>query len=118
MHYVRAMKHGDPRAVLRIRGDDEARFWSYVLKNGPGGCWLWAGAVEANGYGVFVLPNRNVKAHRFSYELNVGPIPEGLQIDHVYANGCRHRNCVNPAHLEPVTAQENTRRRDAARKTK
>jgi hypothetical protein len=50
-----------------------------------------------------------IRAHRFAYELLVGPIPEGLVIDHL----CRNRRCVNPAHLEPVTAEENWRRGDA-----
>lgn len=115
MHYARFERHGDPRVVLRIRGDDETRFWSYVHKDGPGGCWLWTGALSDDGYGQFQLGCRRVIAHRFAYELCVGPIPDGLHIDHVYANGCRYRNCVNPNHLEPVTPKENTRRLIAAR---
>jgi hypothetical protein len=52
-------------------------------------------------------------AHRASYEFFVGPIPDGLEIDHVWTRGCRHTNCVNPEHLEPVTRAENMRRRAA-----
>lgn len=49
--------------------------------------------------------------HRAAYELYVGPIPDGLDLDHVYDRGCRSRRCCNPAHLEPVTRQENILRR-------
>lgn len=58
------------------------------------------------GYGALSIFGQRVYAHRFSYELHVGPIPEGLVIDHL----CRNRLCVNPDHLEPVTSQENVRR--------
>lgn len=76
------------------------------------GCWLWTAYVDRKGYGVFGINQRTlVKAHRYSYELHVGPIPEGLQLDHL----CRVRHCVNPAHLEPVTNQENVIRGNAAR---
>lgn len=82
----------------------EQRFWAKVNKT-PG-CWLWT-AATSKGYGSFGMPDRRQRlAHRLSYELLVGPIPEGLVLDHL----CRVRNCVNPAHLEPVTAAENTRR--------
>jgi HNH endonuclease len=76
-------------------------FWSKVERGAPGECWLWTGATT-KGYGRF----RGTGAHRFAYELLVGPIPQGLQLDHL----CRVRNCVNPEHLEPVTCQENLRR--------
>lgn len=85
----------------------EARFWAKVDKNGPGGCWLWTGAVLNTGYGQFAQsPGRNIGAHRWSYLHVVGQIPDGLHLDHL----CRVRNCVNPAHLEPVTPLENVRR--------
>lgn len=84
------------------------RFWSKVDRSGgPAACWPWTAYVDkAHGYGVFMVHPRQVKAHRMAYELAVGPIPEGLFIDHL----CRNRSCVNPAHLEPVTAYENWRR--------
>lgn len=69
-------------------------------------CWLWTGYVAAGGYGEFHLAGRTRKAHRVAYELLVGPVPEGLDLDHL----CRVRRCVNPEHLEPVTRQENLRR--------
>lgn len=69
------------------------------------GCWLWEGALRG-GYGRVKLDGRTQAAHRASYELHVGPIPSGLVLDHL----CRNRSCVNPAHLEPVTTEENIRR--------
>lgn len=70
------------------------------------GCWFWTGAIDLKGYARFGLARKNRTAHRVSYELFVGPIPEGLSLDHL----CRVRHCVNPAHLEPVTNAENLRR--------
>lgn len=69
----------------------------------PEGCWLWQAATYPNGYGQFWNGKRGQLAHRFAYETMVGPIPEGLDLDHL----CRVRACVNPAHLEPVTRREN-----------
>lgn len=78
------------------------------------GCWLWLGHTGTQGYGVaYTRPagkNKAHSAHRVVYEYLVGPIPEGLQLDHL----CRVRNCVNPDHLEPVTNRENTIRGIAA----
>lgn len=82
-----------------------ARFWEHVTKTDT--CWLWTGATQGNGYGRFNDGTRLVLVHRWSYEHHIGPIPEGLTIDHVKARGCRHTNCVNPAHLEPVTRAVN-----------
>ncbi|MGA4541309.1 HNH endonuclease signature motif containing protein [Uniformispora flossi] len=84
--------------------DDKARLRSFVeLKDGH---WLWTGSTNRKGYGRFWFQGRSEEAHRVAYELFVGPIPDGLQIDHV----CRVRPCVNPEHLEPVTHEENYRR--------
>ena len=80
------------------------RFWQAVEKTDT--CWLWK-RPRADGYGrLFLDRHRAVMAHRFSYEVHVGKIPNGLQIDHL----CRVRNCVNPAHLELVTGRENVLR--------
>ena len=76
--------------------------------------WLWTGTVINSGYGQLPMLGRRVAAHRFSYELHKGPIPEGLTVDHVFAWGCRNRHCVNPDHLEAVTQAENNRRAHAA----
>lgn len=75
------------------------------------GCWLWTGPLRPDGYVQIQVVGRGlVYAHRVAYEEWIGPIPEGLTLDHVHARGCRHRHCMNPAHLEPVTHAENMRR--------
>lgn len=68
-----------------------------------GNCWLWTGALDRHGYAAIKVDKRRHLAHRLAYELFVGPIPNGLVIDHT----CRVRHCVNPDHLEPVTNREN-----------
>ena len=70
------------------------------------GCWVWLRALNWNGYGLIRHRGRQLRAHRFAYELYVGPIPPALTLDHL----CRDRGCVNPAHLEPVTRAENVLR--------
>ena len=93
------MKFGDPRLP--------ERFWSKVqAPRSPGGCWLWTAAVEHGGYGRYWSDGSTKSAHRVAYETLVGVVPDSLQLDH----RCRVRNCVNPAHLEPVTGRENTLR--------
>ncbi len=80
------------------------RFWSKVDRTS--GCWLWTATVNNQGYGMFGLAGSMVLAHRWAYEDMVGPIPEGLVIDHL----CRVKPCVNPAHLETVTQRVNSQR--------
>ena len=84
-----------------------------LIKISDDGCWLWQGRLTRDGYGATGAAGRSVLAHRLSYETFVGPIPEGLEIDHL----CRVRACVNPAHLEPVTHAENVRRGEYPRET-
>jgi hypothetical protein len=70
------------------------------------GCWIWTGRTIRNGYGFLWRANRRFSTHRLSYELHVGPIPTGMDLDHL----CSNPPCCNPAHLEPVTHAENMRR--------
>lgn len=84
---------------------DMDRFFSKVSGQSGDGCWLWTGALRY-GYGHFRVGGRQGRremAHRFAYEKLIGPIPSGLDLDHL----CRVRNCVNPRHLEPVTRKTN-----------
>lgn len=81
------------------------RFWSKVSPNASG-CWLWTAALRSDGYGQLTLNKKGRSAHRLAYEALVAKIPSGLELDHL----CRERRCCNPAHLEPVTRQENVRR--------
>lgn len=69
------------------------------------GCWLWS-SWQAGGYGRIKVRGKSYQAHRYIYELLIGPIPNGLQLDHL----CRQTFCVNPEHMEPVTQRENCRR--------
>ena len=107
MHYGRWLTRGNPEAQSQ-RDPLRVRFWRMVDKSGD--CWEWTGTTTVHGYGQSKVAGKNQSAHRTSYELLVGPIPEGLQIDHL----CRNRSCVNPSHMEPVTQQENMRRGDGA----
>lgn len=110
-----------PCSTRARRQPPEVRFWPNVIQGvvpstrpdlSP--CWLWTGTTNG-GYGSFTIPHENprpyrtgrsVRAHRWAYEYLIGPIPEGLDLDHL----CRTLRCVNPNHLEPVTRGENQRR--------
>ena len=82
------------------------RFLAKIVAPSADECWQWTACTDSHGYGHFKVDGRGVGAHRFAYEYFVGPIPDGLELDHL----CRVRNCVNPAHLEAVTHAENIRR--------
>lgn len=79
---------------------------SYNIVVDDNGCWIWQGNVSGPGYGTLNLAGKSRLAHRISYELFIGHIPEGLDLDHL----CRVRRCINPNHLEPVTRKVNLHR--------
>lgn len=87
------------------------RFWSKVEGDDPLGCWLW-NSTAPSGYGTFsTSPGVTVYAHRYAYAAMVGPIPQGLHLDHT----CQTPRCVNPLHLDPVTPSVNAQRGGRAR---
>lgn len=103
--------------MIDMTPGDVRRFVAKIDRAQEPPCWIWTGAPSGpganhgDGYGLFSLRGRRLWAHRMSYELYVGPIPDGMQIDHL----CRVRMCVNPAHPEAVTQRENLRRGSASR---
>src|SRR6185295_6669322 len=90
----------------QVRGPLIKRFNRFVMPVTEGGCFLWVGFVNPDGYGQIQVNGAPRGAHRIAFELANGPIPNGMQIDHL----CRVRCCVNPNHLEIVTAKTNTLR--------
>jgi len=118
-----------PQARPRVQGrfvkrsDPLDRFWKVVDVGCPSDCWLWRGPLDRDGYAIFkaMRPDgtwASVRAHRWLYEQVHGPLPKGLQLDHVChsrsagcrGGACHHRRCVRPSHLEPVTRAEHNRR--------
>jgi len=87
-----------------------SRFWAKVNKDGPvpaarpelGPCWLWT-ATKSVGYGNFNIGGKIIKAHRVAWEIENGPIPDGIQVDH----RCLNRPCVRPSHLRAATHKQN-----------
>lgn len=104
---------------MLLLSDIEPSYAKYIEPCPTTGCWLWTGAIDTNGYGIWLdydleggprLARRrpaNTVCHRVLYEMAYGPVPEGLQVDHI----CMNASCINPSHLEAVTRAENMRRR-------
>jgi len=110
-HFKKWQRNGTPTPV---KPSAEERFLFHIAVD-HSGHWLWE-PVGPKGYGTYFVPDgvgSHTLPHRWAYEHFVGPIPQGLTIDHL----CERRNCVNPRHLEPVTQQVNSlrsRRREAS----
>lgn len=95
--------------------DVHARFWAKIARGDQDECWPWLAGINQYGYGQFSWNGSKVGAHRVSYMIHCGPIPDGMSINHICHDrdiscaggvGCRHRRCVNPTHLEVATAKE------------
>src|SRR5882724_6527129 len=103
LHYYRWKRQGNPLIVI-AKNNTEEDFWSKVEIGEDNECWLWQTGKDDDGYGAFWWNNRQVKAHRFSWEIFNGPIRDGLQVLH----DCDTPSCVNPCHLFLGTTQDNT----------
>lgn len=97
-----------PRTCVRSSVEDRLQHYTMVDPNS--GCWLWTGSLSGGGYGQTSLNGKVVKAHRLSYEVRVGAIPDGLMVCHK----CDVRSCINPDHFFLGTAKDN--QQDAVRK--
>lgn len=107
MHYQRLTKSEYGLEQPVSTAPDDVRFWAKVDRSGgPAACWLWLAGLNIHGYGNIWWNGSTEAAHRIAYQLTKGEIPAGLHLDHL----CMTRSCVNPAHLEPVTAEVNNQR--------
>ena len=88
---------------VHIRPSEAERFFAKVKRGSENECWPWLASKNQKGYGQFYYHGRLQYTHRVAHELLVGPIPDGLTLDHL----CRNRSCVNPTHLEPVLGKVN-----------
>ena len=123
-HYLRWRRYGDPLIARRVayEGGQLEAFWASVDKRGPDECWPWTRPIHGPGYGQIRWDRRPQYAHRVSYILEHGSIPESgdpgdpIEIDHLChtkacaERPCPHRKCVNPAHLHAKKRSENTAR--------
>lgn len=104
-HYLRLYKNDSLESSV-MRGVATIERVLSRIEYSMTGCWVFLGCKTERGYGHVRDRGKMRMAHIISYEHFIGQIPEGKELDHV----CRNRPCVNPAHLEPVTHQENVRR--------
>lgn len=115
MHYRRWRVHGDPlnpgKHALYETPEESFLARTEPIVGDPG-CIIWTGALTRDGYGHIRVNGRKVMAHRWAWEREHGPIPDGMFIDHT----CWQRSCVNPEHLRLATISQNNANRSGARK--
>lgn len=114
-HYDRNLRLGDPLGPASFRYDDPEE--AFLARSEPllwSGCVVWTGHLDREGYGQVVVDGKPVGAHRYAWEREHGPIPEGLVVDHQL---CHERSCVNVGHLRVCTQAQNTYNRKGANKT-
>jgi len=108
-HYIRKRRGRPMDGPIRKAADDPERFWQKVNKGA--GCWEWTAFRGADGYGRFMVDRTPKLAHRVAFELEIGPIPAGIEVDHM----CHDRGCVNPQHLRLATRSLNAQNMSGAR---
>ena len=106
MHYKRWRRHGDPRGGGRRYSTPEEAFAARTERRGE--CLIWTGAKDGDGYGHFQVNGRFTKVHRYAWECENGPIPDGMVIDH--KDHCDHA-CCEPSHLRLATVAQNSANR-------
>lgn len=104
-HYLRLYKHGTLKRKGFYNTPLMTRLTAKILQ-AENGCWIYTGAINQEGYGAIRNGPKMASTHVTMYEHHNGPVPEGLELDHL----CRIRKCCNPFHLEAVTHKENIRR--------
>lgn len=102
-HWKRWRKYGDPRTLYMPRS-----LWERIERwtDRSGGCWVWTHWLDQDGYAHASYEGKRVRVHRWSWEQVNGPVPPGLELDHL----CRTRGCVRPDHLQAVSHRENMMR--------
>ena len=111
MHHARWRAHGDPLVTLTYSDPEEA----FLARTEPlcwSDCIVWTGTTTPKGYGQLRVNGRMTRAHRYAWEREHGPIPDGMYVDHI----CYVRSCVNTEHLRLATPQQNSANRSAVRK--
>lgn len=103
-HYKQLARTGVAKPGTKgMHGTPQERFWNYAQRGEPGECWNWTGNKDKDGYGSLRSLTTQIRAHRLSYEMHNGAIPDG----HVVRHSCHNPSCVNPGHLLTGTQQDN-----------
>lgn len=107
-HWKAWRRRADPSEVRKKNfGTLEERWWARVIRAGGDECWEWDGAHDSDGYAQIGVNGRALGAHVVGYQVNVGPVPEGMELDHF---ACDNRSCVNFTHVRPDTHANNVMR--------